>query len=55
MGRNKLIETVRGKPLIARAVDAAVASRLDPVLVVSGHQADKIAAALAGAPVAACP
>lgn len=48
MGRNKLIETVRGKPLIARAVDAAAASRLDPILVVTGHQADKIAAALAG-------
>ena len=52
MGRNKLIETVRGKPLIARAVDAAVASRLDPILVVTGHQADKIGAALAGAPAA---
>ena len=52
MGRNKLIETVRGKPLIAKAVDAAAASRLDPVLVVTGHQADKIAAALAGAPAA---
>ena len=52
MGRNKLIETVRGKPLIARAVDAAIASRLYPILVVTGHQADKVAAALAGAPVA---
>lgn len=52
MGRNKLIETVRGKPLIAKAVDAAAASRLDPVLVVTGHQADKIAAALGGAPAA---
>ena len=52
MGSNKLIETVRGKPLIAKAVDAAAASRLDPVLVVTGHQADRIAAALAGAPAA---
>jgi len=51
MGRNKLVETVRGKPLVRRAVDAALASRLDPVLVVTGHQADKIAAALADAPV----
>ena len=52
MGRNKLIETVRGKPLITKAVDAALASRLDPLLVVTGHQADKIAAALDGTPVA---
>lgn len=51
MGRNKLIETVRGKALIARVADAAAASRLDPILVVTGHQADKAAAALAGAPV----
>ena len=52
MGRNKLIETVRDKPLIRRVVDAAAASRLDPILVITGHQADKIAAALAGAAVA---
>ncbi len=51
MGRNKLVETVRGKTLVRRAVDAALASRLDPVLVVTGHQADKIAAALAQTPV----
>jgi molybdenum cofactor cytidylyltransferase len=51
MGRNKLVENVRGKPLIKRAVDAAMASRLEPVLVVTGHQAGKIDAALAGTPV----
>jgi len=51
MGRNKLIESVRGKALVRSAVDAAAASRLDPVLVVTGHQADKIRTALADAPV----
>ena len=51
MGRNKLIENVRGKPLVRAVVDAAAASRLGPVLVVTGHQADKVGAALAGAPV----
>ena len=51
MGRNKLIESVRGKPLVRQAVDAALASRLDPVVVVTGHEADKIAAALGDAAV----
>ena len=37
--------------MVRAAVDAAAASRLDPVLVVTGHQADKVGAALAGAPV----
>jgi len=51
MGRNKLIESVHGKPLVRRAVDAALASRLDPILVVTGHEAEEIAAALRGTPV----
>jgi len=51
MGRNKLIELVRGKPLVRQAVDAALASRLNPVLVVTGHEADKISVTLNGAPV----
>jgi CTP:molybdopterin cytidylyltransferase MocA len=51
MGRNKLIETVHGKPLVRQAVDAALASRLDPVLVVTGHEAEKVVAALSGTPV----
>jgi len=51
MGRNKLIETVHGKPLVRNAVESALASRLDPVLVVTGHEADKIATALSGAAV----
>jgi CTP:molybdopterin cytidylyltransferase MocA/xanthine/CO dehydrogenase XdhC/CoxF family maturation factor len=50
MGRNKLIETVHGKALVRHAADAALASRLDPVLVVTGHEAAKIGAALNGAP-----
>ena len=49
MGRNKLIESVHGKPLVRHAVDAALASRLDPVLVVTGHEAAKVGAALGDA------
>jgi len=48
MGRNKLVEIVRGKPLIRQAVDAAIASRLDHVLVVTGHEPDAIRKALTG-------
>ncbi len=48
MGRNKLVETVHAKPLVRNAVDAAAAGGLDPVLVVTGHQAEKIGTALAG-------
>ncbi|HET7085982.1 MAG TPA: NTP transferase domain-containing protein [Rhizomicrobium sp.] len=51
MGRNKLVEPVKGKPLVRHAVDAALASRLDPIVVVSGHEADRIASALNDAPV----
>ena len=51
MGRNKLMENLAGKPLVRRAVDAALASRLDPLLVVTGHEAENIDAALSGAPV----
>jgi CTP:molybdopterin cytidylyltransferase MocA len=51
MGSNKLVEGVRGKTLVRRCVDAALASRLDPVLVVTGHEAERIHAALSGSPV----
>jgi len=51
MGRNKLTEMLDGKALVRHAVDAALASRLDPVLVVTGHEAQKLSAALEGADV----
>jgi len=51
MGRNKLVEMVRGKPLVRHAVDAALEGGLDPVLVVSGHEAERIDKAVGGASV----
>jgi molybdenum cofactor cytidylyltransferase len=49
---NKLLVTDRaGTPMIRRVVDAALASRAAPVLVVLGHQADQVEAALTGRPV----
>lgn len=45
---NKLLQQVRGKPLVRHAVEAQLASRSAPVIVVTGHQQDEVRAALAG-------
>lgn len=46
--RNKLLAEVDGVPMVRHAVAAAVASRADPVIVVLGHERDRVAAALDG-------
>jgi molybdenum cofactor cytidylyltransferase len=47
MGRtNKLLAPVDGRAMVAHAVDAMLASRADPVIVVTGHEAEKVRAAL---------
>lgn len=54
--RNKLLIADRtGKPLVARAVDAALSSRARPVLVVTGHRGDEVAQALGRRPVQIVP
>jgi molybdenum cofactor cytidylyltransferase len=45
---NKMIAEIGGKPLVRIAVEQALASRASPVVVVTGHQRDKVEAALAG-------
>lgn len=50
MGRNKLLFDVAGESLVRRTVRAALASGLDPIIVVLGHEADAIRAALASLP-----
>jgi len=47
-GANKLIADLDGAPVVAHAVDAALASRCAEVVVVTGHQAARVRAALAG-------
>jgi molybdenum cofactor cytidylyltransferase len=47
-GPNKLLAEIGGRPLVRHVVDAALASRARPVVVVTGHQRDKVEAALAG-------
>ena len=48
MGRNKLLLAFKGKPLIAQAVDTLLESEVDEVVVVIGHEADKVKAELQG-------
>jgi molybdenum cofactor cytidylyltransferase len=47
-GANKLLAAVDGEAVVARVVDAALASCAAPVVVVTGHDADGVCAALAG-------
>ncbi len=53
---NKLLVPDRaGKPMIARVVDNILSSAARPIIVVTGHRADDIKAALAGRPVTFVP
>ena len=45
-GRTKQVETVRGKPLVQHAIDAAVAAGVGDVVVVLGHDAERVRDAL---------
>jgi len=47
-GPNKLLAEIDGKAMVARMADAALASAVEHVIVVTGHQADEIANALSG-------
>nr|WP_281503087.1 molybdopterin-binding/glycosyltransferase family 2 protein [Ancylobacter crimeensis] len=47
-GPNKLASTLDGLPLVRRAVEAALASQAAPVIVVTGHEPERVHDALAG-------
>lgn len=47
-GPNKLLAEVGGRPLVRIAVEEALASAARPVIVVTGHQRERVEAALAG-------
>jgi xanthine dehydrogenase accessory factor len=51
MGRNKLTVPVAGKPMLRHVVEAALASRLESVTVVTGHDAAAVEGALDCLPV----
>jgi molybdenum cofactor cytidylyltransferase len=46
--QNKLLAEIGGKAVIRRTVEAALASKAKPVIVVTGHEADRVKAVLAG-------
>jgi molybdenum cofactor cytidylyltransferase len=50
-GPNKLLEQIGGRPLVRIVTEAALGSRSRPVIVVTGHQRERVEAALAGLPV----
>ena len=45
---NKLVADIGGTPMVRRVVEAALASKAAPVLVVTGHMAEEVSSALAG-------
>jgi molybdenum cofactor cytidylyltransferase len=47
-GPNKLLAEIGGKPLVRIAAEQALASRASPVIVVTGHQHERVSAAVAG-------
>jgi molybdenum cofactor cytidylyltransferase len=50
-GPNKLVAEIGGRPLVRMVADAVLASHARPVVVVTGHQRERVEAALAGLPV----
>ena len=50
MGQNKLFLSLGGRTVLERAVATALEAGLDPLVVVVGHEADRVRAALAGSP-----
>lgn len=48
MGENKMLLHVEGEALVARAARRAVAGGLEPVVVVLGHEAERVEGELAG-------
>jgi molybdenum cofactor cytidylyltransferase len=51
MGRNKLLLSFKDKPLVVHVVDTLLASRIDEVIVVLGHETEKVRAELQSKPV----
>ena len=50
-GANKLLTEIEGLPMVTRAVEAALASRARPVIVVTGHDSARLRAAIGDRPV----
>ena len=53
-GPNKLLAEIGGKPLVRIVAEQALASRARPVIVVTGHQRERVEAALEGLGARSC-
>ena len=53
-GPNKMLAEIGGKPLVRIAAEQALASHAQPVIVVTGHEREKVEAALKGLTSAWC-
>ena len=53
MGRNKLLLEIAGRTVVRRAAEKALSAGLSPLLVVVGHEREKVEAALLGLPLRA--
>jgi molybdenum cofactor cytidylyltransferase len=47
-GPNKMLAELGGKPIVRHTVEAVLASQARPVVVVTGHEGDRVAAAIKG-------
>ena len=54
-GVNKLLEPLRGTPIVVRVVERVLEAGVAPVAVVVGHQAERVADALTGHPIELVP
>ncbi|MBM3555762.1 MAG: 4-diphosphocytidyl-2C-methyl-D-erythritol kinase, partial [Alphaproteobacteria bacterium] len=50
-GPNKMLEVIDGKPMVAAVLDGVLASQARPVVMVTGHMADAVGAAIGARPV----
>jgi molybdenum cofactor cytidylyltransferase len=50
-GPNKLLEEINGRPLVRIATEQLIASQAKPIIVVTGHQHERVERALSGLPV----
>jgi molybdenum cofactor cytidylyltransferase len=50
-GPNKLLAEITGRPLVRIVAEAVLASRARPVIIVTGHQRERVEGVLAGLPV----
>ena len=51
MGRNKMLLPVDGVPMVRRTAERLLAAGVAPLVVVTGHEAERVHEALAGLPV----